>query len=96
MVSRSYRSVGVEVSAHVLNLKLQLVLGALVGALNIFIRRSLRRLRLRVSDLEGEVLEEVRGSVGLVSLCPATGIDPHADRGGLSPWRVISGNLDTY
>jgi hypothetical protein len=49
-----------------------------------------------VSDLEGEVLEEVRGSVGLVSLCPATGIDPHADRRGLSPWRVISGNLDTY
>jgi hypothetical protein len=34
MVFRSYRSVGVEVSAHVLNLKLQLVLGALVGALN--------------------------------------------------------------
>jgi hypothetical protein len=49
-----------------------------------------------VSDLEGKVLEEVRGSVGLVSLCPATGIDPHADRGGLSPWRVISGDLQSY
>lgn len=31
--SGSYRCVGVEVSAHVLNLQLQLVLGALVGTL---------------------------------------------------------------
>lgn len=34
----SYRCVGVKVSAHVLNLEFQLVLGALVGALVIFIR----------------------------------------------------------
>lgn len=45
------------------------------------------------SDLEGEVLKEVRGTVGLVSLCPATGIDPDTDRGGLGPWGVISGDL---
>lgn len=49
-----------------------------------------------MSNLEGKVLKEVCGSVGLVSLCPATGIDPHADRRGLGPWGVISGNLSEY
>jgi hypothetical protein len=53
-------------------------------------------VRFGGSDLEGKVLEEVRGSVGLVSLCPATGIDPDADRGGLSPWGVVSGDLKIY
>lgn len=45
------------------------------------------------SNLEGKVLEEVRSAVGLVSLRPGTGIDPHADGGSLSPWRVVGGNL---
>lgn len=40
------------------------------------------------------MLQEVRGSVGLVSLCPATGIDPHADSRGLSPWRVFRSDLN--
>lgn len=43
--------------------------------------------------LESKVLQEVRGSVGLVSLCPATGIDPHANSGSLSPWGVLSSDL---
>lgn len=55
-------------SAHVLNLQLQLVLRALVGALYINVRVSSHWLGVAGSDLEGKVLEEVGGSVGLVSL----------------------------
>jgi hypothetical protein len=43
-VFRSYRGVGVQVSTHVLDLKLQLVLGALVGTLS-------NRFRLDVISL---------------------------------------------
>lgn len=32
------------------------------------------------ADLEGKMLEEVRGAICLVSLCPGAGVDPHADR----------------
>jgi len=39
------------------------------------------------------VLEEVRGAVGLVRLGARAGIDPHADRRRLRPWRVLSGDL---
>lgn len=39
------------------------------------------------------MLEEVGGSVRLVSLCPATSIDPHANGGSLGPRRVFGGNL---
>lgn len=41
--SGAYRSVGVKVGAHVLNLEFQLVLGALVGALKIIIRKCASR-----------------------------------------------------
>lgn len=47
----------------------------------------------RKKYLESKVLKEVRGSVGLVSLCPAAGIDPHANSRGLGPWGVLSGDL---
>ena len=43
--------------------------------------------------LEGEVLKEVRGTIGLVGLCPRTGIDPHADGRRLGIRRVLGGNL---
>lgn len=43
--------------------------------------------------LESQVLEEVRGAVGLVRLGARAGIDPHADRRRLRPWRVLSGDL---
>lgn len=44
--------------------------------------------------LESKVLEEVCGSIRLVGLCPAAGIDPHANGRGLCPWGVFGGNLD--
>lgn len=39
------------------------------------------------------MLEEMSGTVGLVSLSARTGVNPHADGRGLSPWRVLGGNL---
>ena len=67
-VFRPYRGVGVQVSTHVLNLQLQLVLGALVGALETVVRGIPCELGSMRSNLEGKVLEEVRSAVGLVSL----------------------------
>lgn len=43
--------------------------------------------------LEGQVLEEVRGAVGLVGLGPRPGIDPDADGRRLGPRRVLGGDL---
>lgn len=55
--------VGVEVTAHVLDFQLELVLGTLL------------------STLEGQVLEEVGGAIGAVSLGARAGIYPDADGG---------------
>jgi len=63
------------VAAHVLDLELELRLGALLGA------------------LEGQVLEEVCGTVGLVGLGARTGIDPDTDGAGLGVGRVLSRDL---
>lgn len=46
-----------------------------------------------VSYLERQVLEEVRGTVGLVGLGSGAGINPHANSRSLGPWRVLSSNL---
>ena len=62
-------------AAHVLDLELELRLGALLGA------------------LEGQVLEEVCGTVGLVGLGARTGIDPDTDGAGLGVGRVLSRDL---
>jgi hypothetical protein len=63
------------VATHVLDLKLELRLGALLGA------------------LEGQVLEEVCGTIGLVGLGARTGIDPDTDGAGLGVGRVLSRDL---
>lgn len=42
--------------------------------------------------LEGQVLEEVRRAVCLCCLCSRTGVDPHADSGGLRIWGVLGGD----
>jgi len=44
--------------------------------------------------LEGEMLEEVGGAVGLVGLGAGAGINPHADRGGLGIGRVLGSDLE--
>lgn len=43
-------------------------------------------LRSFRSTLESQMLEEVRGAVGLVGLGPRAGINPHADSRRLRPW----------
>lgn len=47
----------------------------------------------RPSYLECKVLEEVRGSVGLVRLSAAAGVNPHTDGRRLGPWRVLGRDL---
>lgn len=93
LLPESYRCVGVKVRTHVLNLELQLVLGSLVGTLTHCQQACIPRISVIYPYLESKVLEEVRSSVRLVGLCPATGIDPHTNGRGLSPWRVLSRNL---
>lgn len=43
--------------------------------------------------LESKMLKEVCGAVGPISLCAASGVDPDTNSGGLSPGRVLRGNL---
>lgn len=93
LLPEPYRCVGVKVRTHVLNLKLQLVLGSLVGTLAHCQQTRIPRRSVICPYLESKVLKEVRSSVRLVGLCPATGIDPHTNGRGLSPWRVLSRNL---
>ena len=45
--------------------------------------------------LERKMLEEVSGTVGLVSLGPAAGVDPDTDSGSLSPRGVLGRDLKT-
>lgn len=45
------------------------------------------------SALEGQVLEEVGSTVRLVRFRARTGINPHADGGGLRVGRVLCCNL---
>lgn len=51
------------------------------------------RLAALLRALEGEMLEEVCGTIGLVSLCARAGIDPDSDSGGLRIWGVLGRDL---
>ena len=87
------RGVGVQVAAHVLDLKLQLVLCPLRGTLfresepSVGCSENMIRAVAGAGEadpyLEGEMLEEVGGAVGLGGLGAGAGIDPHADGRGL-------------
>lgn len=82
--------------AHVLDFQLQLVLGSLVGALRPHQYLASVDLKPLIGSgmyLEGQVLKEVRRAVGLVGFGPASGVDPHADGRGLSPWLVLGRDL---
>ena len=96
MISGSYRCVGVEVSAHVLNFEFQLVLRPLVCALYQGQWPAPPVGSGHVRHLEGQVLKEVRGSVRLIGLCSATSVNPHANGRSLSPWRVLGRDLETH
>lgn len=80
-------------STEVLNLELQLLLGAAGGTLRNMLASIGQCIGSNLSYLEGKVLEEVRGAVVLVGLGSRASINPHADRRGLSPGGVLGGNL---
>ena len=90
----TYRGVGVQVAAHVLDLKLQLLLGARLGSLsNTSAPVQAILSPSSQSYLEGKVLEEVGSAVGLVRLRAAARIDPHTDGRCLGPRRVLGSDL---
>lgn len=51
------------------------------------------RGRIASRYLEGKMLEEVCGAVGLLCLCSGAGIDPHADGRGLRIRGVLGSDL---
>ena len=79
-------------STHVLNLELQLMLCPVLCALATQVSQSMAAATgrsmpsCRDANLERQVLEEMSGAIGLVRLCARAGVNPHADRGRLSPW----------
>ena len=92
-------------AAHVLDFEFELVLRALVGALSQTSEPqanpatpALNAANATTSCvqvyLESEVLEEVSGSVGGLSLGSGAGIDKDTDGGRLGVGRVLSGDLD--
>ena len=70
------------------------MLGSLGGTLMLLLDVALINYSIVVTYLEGQVLEEVSGTVGLVRLSTRAGIDPHTNSRGLGPGGVIGGNLD--
>lgn len=81
-------------AAHVLNLQLQLALAALLGALCI-VSANLWYCSFDCGGwyLEGKVLEEVCGAIGLVRLSAASGVYPDTNGRGLGVWGVLGGDL---
>jgi hypothetical protein len=87
------RSIRIQVSAHVLDLELQLLLCSLRGPLRT-VSASHLVYQSRVStNLEGEMLEKVCSAIALVRFRATSSIDPHAYRRCLGPGRVLGGNL---
>jgi hypothetical protein len=65
------------VTTHVLDFKLQLLLGSVASAL--FQSIAVIPTLLSFPYLESQVLEEMSSTICLVGLCSAAGIDPHAN-----------------
>lgn len=80
-------------TAHVLNLKLELMLCSFLRALYCLLALGSFRALALSPYLECEMLKKVSCAVCCICLRPATGIDPNTDRRRLSPWRVLGGNL---
>ena len=90
--SISYGCVGIEMSSHVLNLELELVLCTITGALNTLEEFSVRQRALVY--LEGQMFHEMSRAICCVCFGSASSIDPHSHSRGLSPWRVLGRDLD--
>jgi len=83
-------------ATHVFYLELELLLGALRGSLYPNVSPSPHPSPLSLSPyLERKVLQEVCGSVRLVRLCAAAGVDPNTDGRRLGPRGVLGSDLHT-
>jgi hypothetical protein len=85
------------VTTHVFDLKLELLLCSVAGALFHHQTSLLPSMFLDMyAYLESKMLQEVCGSIGLVRFRPTSSIDPNTDGRSLSPRRVLSGNLKVH
>ena len=82
-------------TAHVFYLELQLLLRTLLGSLFHHQFSVLSQLQIASPYLEGKVLQEMCGAIGLVRLRATSGIDPHTNCRGLRPRRVLGSDLQT-
>jgi hypothetical protein len=84
--ARTNRGVSVEVSSHVFNLELELVLAASSSTLYRSAAMSKITLFVSLAYLESQMLQEMSCAVGLVGFASAAGVDPHSHGRGLGPW----------
>ena len=88
----TYRCISVKMSAHVLNLKLQLLLRSLLGALCLISVHS-SASNPHSSYLEGKMFQKVSSAIGPVRLSTAASIYPDANGRCLRPRGVFRSNL---
>jgi hypothetical protein len=89
----TYRCIGVEVTTHILDFQLQLLLRSVACALNPWLALTSPLCRSIELYLEGKMFQEVSGAIGLVCFRPRSSINPHTDRRRLGPWRMLCSNL---
>lgn len=90
---QTYRCVGVQVSTHVLDFQLQLLLCTVAGTLAFLLAPIETWFMPIESYLEREMLQKVSCAIGPVRLCPRSSINPHTNRRRLGPWRMLRSNL---
>jgi hypothetical protein len=90
----TYRCVCVQVSTHVLNFQLQLLLRPVASTLDLSSISYSIPCRPIEANLEGKMFQEVSCAIRLIRLCPRSSINPHTHSRSLSPWRMLCSNLD--
>jgi hypothetical protein len=91
-VIQTYRGIGVQVSTHVLDFKLQLMLRPVASTLNRLSAISTCHPSLP-AYLEGKMFQEVSCAICLIRLGPRSSINPNADRRRLRPGGMFCSNL---
>lgn len=80
-------------STHIFDFHLQLLLGALLCALEMDGLAGSTTNSDRERYLESQMLQEVCSAISLVGFGAAAGIDPDTDSRCLGPWRVLGSDL---
>lgn len=92
-LTQTYRCVGVQMTTHVLDLQLQLLLCTVAGTLNPTSMPIPTPYEPIESYLEGKMFQEVSCSIGPVRFRSRSSINPHPNSRRLCPWRVLRSNL---